>query len=115
MLRTRFTERFGLVGPVAAENRAAATTYVDGLLDGLGWPLAGALLFWGCAWALGSRRLVRDPLIAVTLSFASYFLFAGASVFVDEEEMHKLATVLHRMWVSEADFHHGTPAAAMEV
>ena len=27
----------------------------------------------------------------------------------------KLATVLHRMWVSEADFHHGTPAAAMEV
>lgn len=26
----------------------------------------------------------------------------------------KLACVLHRMWVSETDFHHGTPAAAME-
>jgi transposase len=26
----------------------------------------------------------------------------------------KLAGVLHRMWVSETDFHHGTPAAAKE-
>jgi transposase len=26
----------------------------------------------------------------------------------------KLATVFHRMWISETDFHHGTPAAAME-
>jgi hypothetical protein len=26
----------------------------------------------------------------------------------------KLAGVLHRMWVSEADFRYGTPAAAME-
>lgn len=26
----------------------------------------------------------------------------------------KLACVLHRMWVSETDFHYGTPAAAME-
>jgi transposase len=26
----------------------------------------------------------------------------------------KLAGVLHRMWVSETDFHHATPAAAKE-
>jgi hypothetical protein len=26
----------------------------------------------------------------------------------------KLATVLHRIWVSKTDFRYGTPAAAME-
>ena len=35
----RLTERFGLVGPLAAAARAAATAYVDALLDDLGWSL----------------------------------------------------------------------------
>lgn len=35
----RLTERFGLVGPVSLAARAAATAYVDALLDGLDWLL----------------------------------------------------------------------------
>lgn len=38
------------------------------LIEPLGFPLAGALLFWGAAYALGSRHLTRDPLIAAGLS-----------------------------------------------
>ncbi|RFU87286.1 tripartite tricarboxylate transporter TctB family protein [Streptomyces triticagri] len=45
------------------------------LIDPLGFPVAGALLFWGAAFALGSRRLDRDPLIAAVLSVATYGLF----------------------------------------
>lgn len=46
------------------------------LIERLGWPISGALLFWGAAYALGSRNFVRDPLIAFGLSFLSYFVFA---------------------------------------
>jgi putative tricarboxylic transport membrane protein len=46
------------------------------LIDRVGWPLSGAVLFWGSAYALGSRHLVRDPLIALALSVATYLLFA---------------------------------------
>jgi putative tricarboxylic transport membrane protein len=46
------------------------------LIERLGWPISGALLFWGAAYALGSRNFVRDPLIAFGLSFLSYFIFA---------------------------------------
>jgi exopolyphosphatase/guanosine-5'-triphosphate,3'-diphosphate pyrophosphatase len=45
----RLTERFALVGPVPAANRAAATSYVDGLLDGLGWSLDGLGTWIGVA------------------------------------------------------------------
>ncbi|CAL9361626.1 hypothetical protein SUDANB60_00663 [Streptomyces sp. enrichment culture] len=45
------------------------------LIDPLGFPAAGALLFWGAAYALGSRRVDRDPLIAAVLSLATYALF----------------------------------------
>ncbi|WP_423835446.1 tripartite tricarboxylate transporter TctB family protein [Streptomyces tubbatahanensis] len=47
------------------------------LIDPLGFPLSGALLFWGSAYALGSRThtLTRDPLIAAGLSVATYVLF----------------------------------------
>ena len=45
----RLTERFGLVGPVAPAARAAATAYVDGLLDGLGWSLGGVGTWIGVA------------------------------------------------------------------
>ncbi|MGP2440871.1 tripartite tricarboxylate transporter TctB family protein [Streptomyces sp. JW3] len=45
------------------------------LLEPLGFPVAGALLFWGAAFALGSRRLDRDPLIAAVLSVVTYAVF----------------------------------------
>ncbi|MFV0137429.1 tripartite tricarboxylate transporter TctB family protein [Streptomyces sp. HMX87] len=45
------------------------------LIEPLGFPVAGALLFWGAAFALGSRRLDRDPLIAAVLSLVTYLVF----------------------------------------
>lgn len=45
------------------------------LIEPLGFPLAGALLFWGAAYALGSRHLTRDPLIAAGLSLLTFVLF----------------------------------------
>jgi putative tricarboxylic transport membrane protein len=45
------------------------------LIEPLGFPVAGALLFWGAAFALGSRRFDRDPLIAAVVSFVTYAVF----------------------------------------
>lgn len=45
------------------------------LFDRVGFPISGAILFWGAAYALGSRHWVRDPLIAVALSVLTYLLF----------------------------------------
>ncbi|MFI6939727.1 tripartite tricarboxylate transporter TctB family protein [Streptomyces sp. NPDC050418] len=45
------------------------------LIGPLGFPIAGALLFWGAAFALGSRRTDRDPLIAAVLSVVTYAVF----------------------------------------
>ncbi|MFE5590833.1 tripartite tricarboxylate transporter TctB family protein [Streptomyces sp. NPDC056549] len=45
------------------------------LIGPLGFPVAGALLFWGAAYALGSRHLHRDPLIAAGLSLLTYVVF----------------------------------------
>lgn len=45
------------------------------LIEPLGFPIAGALLFWGAAFALGSRRHDRDPLIAAVVSFITYAVF----------------------------------------
>ncbi|MFD0424815.1 tripartite tricarboxylate transporter TctB family protein [Streptomyces parvus] len=45
------------------------------LIGPLGFPIAGALLFWGSAYALGSRHHDRDPLIAAGLSLFTYFVF----------------------------------------
>lgn len=45
------------------------------LIDPLGFPVTGALLFWGSAYALGSRNLSRDPLIAAVLSMATFAAF----------------------------------------
>jgi putative tricarboxylic transport membrane protein len=46
------------------------------LIERVGWPVSGALLFFGCAYALGSRHFVRDPLIALALSIGTWYLFA---------------------------------------
>ena len=47
----------------------------------LGWPVTGALLFAGCAWALGSRTLLRDVIVGAVLSVGSwYFFYVGLDV-----------------------------------
>ncbi|MEU7208992.1 tripartite tricarboxylate transporter TctB family protein [Streptomyces sp. NPDC044989] len=45
------------------------------LIEPAGFPVAEALLFWGAAFALGSRRVDRDPLIAAVLSLITYVVF----------------------------------------
>jgi putative tricarboxylic transport membrane protein len=45
------------------------------LVNLLGWAITGGLLFAGCAWALGSRTLVRDLIVGVVLSVASWYFF----------------------------------------
>jgi putative tricarboxylic transport membrane protein len=46
------------------------------LIERVGFPISGAVLFWGSAYALGSRHLLRDPLIALALSVTTYLIFA---------------------------------------
>lgn len=46
------------------------------LIEPLGWVFSGAILFWGSAFALGSRHHVRDAVIAFALSIGSFYLFA---------------------------------------
>jgi len=45
------------------------------LIDRLGWVISGTLLFWGSAWALGSRHLVRDAVISLALSLVTFYGF----------------------------------------
>lgn len=45
------------------------------LIERAGWPISGAVLFFGSAYALGSRRTVRDVAIALTLSIGTWYLF----------------------------------------
>ncbi|MFB9905028.1 tripartite tricarboxylate transporter TctB family protein [Allokutzneria oryzae] len=45
------------------------------LINLVGFPLSGMVLFWGSAYALGSRNFVRDPLVAAALSIVTYLVF----------------------------------------
>ena len=45
------------------------------LIENLGWPVSGAILFWGAAFALGSRHYIRDAVIAVVMSVGTWYLF----------------------------------------
>jgi putative tricarboxylic transport membrane protein len=45
------------------------------LIEPLGWPVSGAVLFLGSAFALGSRHYVRDAVISVVLSVGTWYLF----------------------------------------
>jgi putative tricarboxylic transport membrane protein len=45
------------------------------LVESLGWPISGAILFFGTAFALGSRHYVRDLAIALVLGVGSWYLF----------------------------------------
>ena len=46
------------------------------LIENLGWVFSGAILFWGAAFALGSRHWIRDVVIAFALSIGTWYLFA---------------------------------------
>ncbi|THV40547.1 tripartite tricarboxylate transporter TctB family protein [Glycomyces buryatensis] len=46
------------------------------LIDWLGWVISGALLFWGAAIVLGSRRYLLTAVAAVVLSLATFYGFA---------------------------------------
>jgi len=46
------------------------------LIESLGWVFSGAILFWGSAFALGSRHYIRDVVIAFVLSIGSWYVFA---------------------------------------
>jgi putative tricarboxylic transport membrane protein len=45
------------------------------LIDRLGWPVSGAILFFGTTFALGSRHLIRNAIISVALSVGTWYLF----------------------------------------
>lgn len=46
------------------------------LLRPAGWPVAGAVLFWGTAAALGSRSWPRDGVVSVALAVLVWLVFA---------------------------------------
>ena len=46
------------------------------LIEPVGWWFSGAVLFWGSAFALGSRHYVRDAALAFALSLGTFYLFA---------------------------------------
>ncbi|HYU83476.1 MAG TPA: tripartite tricarboxylate transporter TctB family protein [Kribbellaceae bacterium] len=46
------------------------------LIEPAGWVISGAVLFWGAAFALGSRHHVRNLVIAVALSLVTFYAFA---------------------------------------
>jgi putative tricarboxylic transport membrane protein len=46
------------------------------LIEPLGWVISGTLLFWGSAFALGSRHHIRNVVIAVALSLTTFYAFA---------------------------------------
>ncbi|TDD28335.1 tripartite tricarboxylate transporter TctB family protein [Kribbella turkmenica] len=45
------------------------------LIDRLGWPVSGAVLFFGTTYALGSRHPVRNAIISIALSVGTWYLF----------------------------------------
>ena len=46
------------------------------LIERAGWVISSSILFWGTAFALGSRHHVRDLGIAVALALATFYGFA---------------------------------------
>ena len=46
------------------------------LIEPLGWVISGTVLFWGSAFALGSRHHIRNLVIAVALALITFYAFA---------------------------------------
>jgi putative tricarboxylic transport membrane protein len=45
------------------------------LIERLGWPVSGAVLFFGTTYALGGRHLIRMVIISIALSVGTWYLF----------------------------------------
>jgi putative tricarboxylic transport membrane protein len=45
------------------------------LVNVLGWVISGGLLFFGTAWVLGSRNVIRNLLISAALSLITFYGF----------------------------------------
>jgi putative tricarboxylic transport membrane protein len=45
------------------------------LVNLLGWVISGGLLFFGTAWVLGSRHIVRNLIISAVLSLVTFYGF----------------------------------------
>ena len=45
------------------------------LIDVLGWVVSGTMLFFGCAWSLGSRHYVRDLAISLAMALVTFYGF----------------------------------------
>ena len=45
------------------------------LIERLGWPVSGAVLFFGTTYALGSRHLIRNAIISIAMSVGTWYLF----------------------------------------
>ena len=51
------------------------------LIERVGWPISGAILFFGTTFALGSRHYVRNVIISAVLSVGTWYLFyAGLGI-----------------------------------
>ena len=51
------------------------------LIERIGWPLSGAILFFGTTYALGSRHYIRNAIISLVMSVGSWYLFyAGLGI-----------------------------------
>ena len=51
------------------------------LIERAGWPISGAILFFGATYALGSRTYVRNAIISFVLSIGTWYLFyAGLGI-----------------------------------
>lgn len=45
------------------------------LIEPAGFPISGTVLFWGSAFALGSRHHLRDGVISLAMAVLTYLLF----------------------------------------
>ena len=45
------------------------------LIEMVGWPISGAILFFGTTYALGARHYVRNAIISIVLAVGSWYLF----------------------------------------
>jgi putative tricarboxylic transport membrane protein len=44
------------------------------LIERVGWPISGAVLFFGASYALGSRHIIRDIILSFVMSIGSYLI-----------------------------------------
>jgi len=45
------------------------------LIERVGWPVSGAIMFFLAAYSLGSRHVIRDVILSIALSIGTWYLF----------------------------------------